>query len=344
MLAIVIIAILLAFAFTYTNGFQDASSVAASFIASRSAMPKQGILFVAGMDFLGALLGGSAVAFTISGLLLMEPSASLVVVVLAALISAIVWNLTTWKFGLPSSSTHALIGGLVGAGLAAAGLESIAWGLQELLMPPHELTGLVKILVFLVISVIIGIAGGYALHRTVKFLLRNARRSVNGSLVNLNWVAAGAMAFANGANDSQKQLGVIALLLFAAGLSAAPAVPFWARFGCALMLCIGTMTGGWRIMTTLGRKLFKLEPVHSFDSQLSSGASIAVSTFLGAPVSSTHVIAMSLIGVGGAENPRKVRWSVGKEILGAFLVTIPVTMMISGGIYLVLAVSAGGFQ
>ena len=342
MLAIVIIAVLLAFAFTYTNGFQDASSVAASFIASRSAMPKQGILFVAGMDFLGAILGGSAVAFTISGLLLMEPSTGFVVVVLAALIGATTWNLLTWKFGLPSSSTHALIGGLVGAGLAAAGMESIFWGLRELLLPPHELTGLTKILVFLIGSVIIGFIGGFALHRSVKFLLRNAKRSANGSLVNLNWVAAGAMAFANGANDSQKQLGVIALVLFAAGISATLEVPSWARFGCALLLALGTMTGGWRVMTTLGRKIFKIAPVHSFDSQLSSGAAIAVSTFLGAPISSTHVISLSLIGVGSAENPRKVRWSVGKEILAAFLITIPVTMIISGVVYLLLALPAGG--
>jgi len=342
MLAIVIIVILLAFVFTYTNGFQDASSVAASFIASRSAMPKQGILFVAGMDFLGALLGGSAVAFTISGLLLMEPSTQLVEVVLAALIGATAWNLLTWKFGLPSSSTHAIIGGLIGAGLAAAGVESIAWGLQELLVPPHELTGFIKILVFLVVSVVLGFIGGYALHRAVKYLLRNAKRSVNGSLVNLNWVAAGAMAFANGANDSQKQLGIITLVLFASGISATLDVPFWARFGCALMLGLGTMSGGWRVMTTLGRKIFKIEPVHSFDSQLSSGAAIALSTAFGAPVSSTHIISLSIIGIGSAENPRKVRWSVGKEIVAAFLITIPVTMIISGIIYLMITFPAGG--
>jgi PiT family inorganic phosphate transporter len=342
MLALVIIAVLLAFAFTYTNGFQDASSVAASFIASRSALPKQGILFVTGMDILGALLGGSAVAFTISGLLLMEPSTELVVVVLAALVGATAWNLITWKSGLPSSSTHALIGGLIGAATAAAGLESVAWGLQELLIPPHELTGFVKILVFLIISVVIGFIGGYAIHRAVKFLLRNAHRSVTGSFVNLNWAAAGAMAFANGANDSQKQLGVIALVLFAAGFSATLDVPFWARIGCALMLGFGTLSGGWRIMTTLGRRLFKIEPVHSFDSQLSSGAAIAVSTFLGAPVSSTQVISLSVIGVGSAESPRKVQWSVGKKIVVAMLMTIPVTMIISGVVYLVIAIPAGG--
>jgi PiT family inorganic phosphate transporter len=336
MLAFAIIAIVLAFVFTYTNGFQDASSVGASFIASRSALPRQGMLFIAGMDFLGALLGGSAVAFTISGLLLMEPSDQLVFVVLAALIGATAWNLLTWKFGLPSSSTHALIGGLIGAGLAAKGYESIAWGLRELLAPPHELTGLVKILAFLIFSVVIGFVGGYALHRWVKFLLRNAKRSVNDSLVNLNWVAAGIMAFANGDNHSQRQLGIIAIVLFASGLSAAPEIPFSARLICALMLSLGTLMGGWRIMTTLGRKLFKLEPIHSFNSQFSSGVSIALSTFLGAPVSSTHVISLSLIGVGSAENPRKVRWSIGKEIVAAFLITIPATMIASGTVYMVI--------
>ncbi|MCG7855133.1 MAG: inorganic phosphate transporter, partial [Methanoregulaceae archaeon] len=207
---------------------------------------------------------------------------------------------------------------------------------------PHELTGFIKILVFLVVSVVLGFIGGYVLHRAVKYLLRNAKRSVNGSLVNLNWVAAGAMAFANGANDSQKQLGIITLVLFASGISATLDVPFWARFGCALLLGLGTMSGGWRVMTTLGRKIFKIEPVHSFDSQLSSGAAIALSTAFGAPVSSTHIISLSIIGVGSAENPRKVRWSVGKEIVAAFLITIPVTMIISGIIYLMITFPAGG--
>ncbi|HON82387.1 MAG TPA: inorganic phosphate transporter [Methanoregulaceae archaeon] len=341
MLAFVIVAILLAFVFTYTNGFQIASSVGASFIASRSALPRQGILFIAAMMVLGALLGGSAVAFTISGLLLMEPSDQLVLVVLAALIGATGSNLLTWKFALPSSSTHALIGGLIGAGLAAAGHESIAWGLRDLLVAPHELTGLVKVLVFLILSVVIGLIGGYALHRWVKFLLRNAKRSVNDSLVNLNWIAAGIMAFASGANASQKQLGIIALVIFAAGFSAAPGIPFSARLVCALMLGLGTLTGGWRIMTTLGRKLFRLEPIHSFNSQLSSGVSIALSTFLGAPVSPTQVISLSLIGVGSAENPRKIQWSVGKDIVASFLIIIPATMIVSGVIYLVIGAWTG---
>lgn len=214
MLLLTLITVLLAFVFTFINGFQDASSVAATFIASRSASPRQGILLVAGMNFFGAILGGSAVAMTISGLLTLDSGEALVSIVLVALIAAAVWNIVTWRFGLPSSSTHALIGGLTGAGIAAAGLSSISWGLSELLTPPHQLIGMVKILVFLVISVGIGFSGGYLMRKTTRLLLRNAQRSVNRDIIKLNWIAAVVMGFSNGANDAQKQMGIIGLVLF----------------------------------------------------------------------------------------------------------------------------------
>jgi PiT family inorganic phosphate transporter len=163
--------------------------------------------------------------------------------------------------------------------------------------------------------------------------LRKAKRTVNKSIVFLNWGAAGVMAFSNGANDSQKQLGIIALSLFSAGLITAAEVPFWARVTCAILLALGTMSGGWRIMNTLGRRIFKIEPIHSFDSQFFSSSSIAISTLAGSPVSSTQVITMSVLGVGAAENPRKVTWSVGTHILIAMIVTIPATMLISAVLY-----------
>ncbi|MDD1692418.1 MAG: inorganic phosphate transporter, partial [Methanoregula sp.] len=187
---IAVITVLLAFAFTFTNGFQDASSIAATFIASRSASPKNGIIFIAGVSLLGAILGGSAVAFTISGLLI-------------GLLTATIWNLLTWKYGLPASSTQSLIGGLVGAGIAAAGIGGIYWGLDELVNPPHELTGFVKILFFFVISIVIGFIGSFLMHRCTSFILRNAERTVNKTIMFFNWCAAGVMAFSNGANDSQ---------------------------------------------------------------------------------------------------------------------------------------------
>lgn len=335
------ITVLLAFAFTFTNGFQDASSIAATFIASRSAAPKTGIIFIAGVSLLGAILGGSAVAFTISGLLILPSGDQTLLVLLIGLLTATVWNLITWKFRLPSSSTHSLIGGLIGAGIAAAGLSGIFWGLDEMVNPPYELTGLVKILVFFVISIVIGFVGSFLMHKCTGFILRNAERTANKTIVFFNWCAAAVMAFSNGANDSQKQLGIIALAFFAAGLSTAEEVPFWARVSCAILIAAGTMSGGWRIMNTLGRRIFKIEPVHSFDSQIFSSTSLAVSTLAGAPVSSTQVITMSVIGVGAAENPRKVKWSVGTHILIAMIITIPVTMVMSAVLYLIISPFTG---
>jgi PiT family inorganic phosphate transporter len=342
MLALAILTILIAFAFTFTNGFQDASSIAATFIASRSATPKTGILLVAVMSFFGTLLGGSAVAFTLAGLVSVRSGPQELVIIFSALVTATVWNLVTGRIGIPASSTHSLVGGLVGAGIAAAGTESILWGTGDLLGPAHEVTGIVKILLFFVISLLIGFAGSYLMHKTTALLLRNAKRMANRGIISLNWCAAALMAFANAANDSQKQLGLIGMVLFVSGLALTTDVPVWARFAAAVLLALGTVSGGWRIMNTLGRKIFRIEPIHSFDSQFFSASSIALSTLAGAPISSTQIITMSVLGVGAAENPRKVKWEVGRHILTAMLVTIPATMLISGILYLILFPVIGG--
>lgn len=341
MLEIAVLIVLFAFAFTFTNGFQDASSIAATFIASRSASPKAGILLVAGMSFLGAILGGSAVAFTLAGLVVLPSVEAMLVVLLVALLAASSWNIITRRFDLPSSSTHGLVGGLIGGGIAAAGMGSVTWGFDELLSPAHELTGLSLILVFFVLSVLIGFFGSYLMFRVTNVLLRNAKRSVNTTLVRLNWIAAAVMAFFNGANDTQKQMGIIAVALAAASGAAVSDVPFWVRCTCAVLLAAGTVSGGWGIMKTLGNRIFKMSPVHSFDSQFFSAASLGLSTVAGAPVSSTQVITMSVLGVGAAQNPRKVRWSTGKKILIAMAVTIIVTMGIAFALYRIVAPFAG---
>jgi PiT family inorganic phosphate transporter len=336
MFELAILTILLALAFTFTNGFQDASSIAATFIASRSATPRTGVILVAVMSFFGAIAGGSAVAFTVTGLVSLPSPGQEMTVLFVALVTAISWNIITWKFGMPASTTHSLVGGLAGGGIAAAGTGSVFWGASELLAPAHELAGFVKIIFFFIISVIIGFAGSYLMHKTSALLLRNARRTANRTIIGLNWCAAAAMAFANGANDPQKQMGMIAMVLFAAGLSATTDVPVWARCACAILIALGTISGGWRIMNTLGRRIFRIEPLHSFDSQFFSASSLALSTLAGAPVSSTQVISMSVLGVGAAENPRKVKWEVGKHILIAMFVTIPATMVISGVMFMIL--------
>jgi len=173
------------------------------------------------------------------------------------------------------------------------------------------------------------------MHKTTGILLRNAKRTANRGIIILNWCAAAVMAFANAANDSQKQLGLIAMVLFASGLALTTDVPLWARIASAVLLALGTVSGGWRIMHTLGRKIFRIEPVHSFDSQVFSASSVALSTIAGAPVSSTQIITMSVLGVGAAENPRKVKWEAGRHILVAMIITIPATIIISGIVYLI---------
>jgi PiT family inorganic phosphate transporter len=335
-LAITALALILAFAFTFTNGFQNAGAMAATFITSRSASPRKGILLVSGMGFLGALLGGTAVALTVATLLTLPPEDLLVWIVLLALLSAALWNLLTWRYGMPASSTHGLIGGLIGAAVAAAGIASIDWGVQELLSPDPHLAGVVKVVFFLVVTVLVGFVGGYALRVTTRLLLRGASRRANRAIVGVNWVAAAAMAFTSGANDAQKQMGVIALILFATGLTADLAVPPWAKFGCAALLALGILSGGWRVMATLGRRIFRILPVHSLDSQVSSGAIIAAATLAGAPVSTTQVISTSVIGVGVAENPLKVRWLVGTQILITMFVTIPATAFLAALLHLAL--------
>lgn len=342
MIEIALLTILLAFAFTFTNGFQDASSIAATFISSRSATPRTGIALVAAMSFFGVLGGGSAVAFTLTGLVSLPTHGMEIAVLFSALATAILWNIVTWKYGMPASSTHALVGGLVGAGIAAAGTGSIFWGVDELLSPTPGLDGFMKILAFFIISILIGFFGSYVMHRATAVLLRNAERSANRTIIGLNWCAAAVMAFSNAANDSQKQLGMIAMMMVASGLALTMEVPLWARFACAILLTLGTVSGGWRIMNTLGRRIFRIEPIHSFDSQIFSASSIALSTAAGAPVSSTQVITMSVLGVGAAENPRKVKWEVGRHVVTAMIVTIPATMLISALLYLVVSPFIGG--
>lgn len=325
----VLLTVLISLVFCATNGFQDASTIAATFIASRSATPRQGIVFVTLCNVVGALLGGSAVALTISGILSPREGTGMVLVIFSGVLSATLWNVVTWWQGLPSSSTHGLIGGLIGAGLASGGPGSINWGTCDILSLSPRFSGVCMVIIFLFGSVLLGFIGGYASRSVSRLTLRNARRDVNRTIVRANWCAAAVMSFANGANDTQKQMGIIALVLFFSSTSPNLSVPPWARISCALLIGGGTLLGGWRIMKTIGQRIFRIEPVHSLDSQVSSGAILALSTFLGAPVSSNHVISMSVVGVGAAENPKKVRWTVCRDIISVMALTIPTTIVLA---------------
>jgi len=326
--------------FAFTNGFQDSASSVATMIAAGAATPRQGVLFSALFNFIGAVLGGSAVAFTVQGLVSVNVGIELAAVLLAAVVSATAWNLVTWWFGLPSSSTHALVGGLVGAGIAAAGAGSVSWGLAEL--ANGQLTGISKVVALLLLSVLAGFLGGYLVKKLSLGLLRNAKRGINGPIRKSQFLTVAALAFAHGANDSQKQMGVMTMALLSAGLVATASIPVEVRLLCALMVGLGTIGGGWKIMKTLGRKIYRIKPVDSLGSQIASVATIVGSTLAGAPVSSNQVVSSSVMGVGAAENARLVQWSVGKQMVVSWFITIPAAALLSSLIFIMLEVLIGG--
>lgn len=325
---------LLALIFAYTNGVQDASSATATMVASRAASPRSAVVFAALLGFIGAMLGGSAVAFTMQGMVDVPPGEALSEILLAAVAGATLWNIFTWKKGLPSSSTHALIGGLAGAAAAGAGLGSVVWGVDELAV--GHLTGLTRVVLLLIVSVAVGFVGGYIVRKASAVILRPAKMGVTKHLLRAQWLTTSMLAFAHGANDSQKQMGIIVLALISAGAAATSDIPLWVRASCAAMMFAGTINGGWNIMRTLGRKIYPLRALDSLDSQLTSAASLLAFTALGAPVSSSQVVASSVMGVGAAENARMVQWSVGRHMAVSWLLTIPASAALSALIFFIL--------
>ena len=331
----VVAAIILALVFSFTNGFHDASSTVATLIACGAASPRRAVLMSAAWGFAGAMLGGTAVALTMLGLLSIPLGNTLVYVIFATLVGAVAWNLITWVRGIPSSSTHALVGGMIGAGIAGAGLDKVNWGLDELLSAGH-VVGITKVVLFLFLSVGIGFAGGFLALKVSRILLRNAKRKVNRSLMMSQYLTSGLLSFSHGANDAQKAMGMMILVIASVGWAPDTSIPLWVMLASAIAMTVGTLGGGWKIMRTLGRKIFRIRPIHSFDSQVASTTAILLSTAAGAPVSSTHAVASSIIGVGAADNARMVQWSVGKDMVVSWLLTMPLTAFVSGLTYIIL--------
>jgi PiT family inorganic phosphate transporter len=323
--------------FAVTNGIHDSSSMVATPISCEAMSPRVAVVFASVVGFAGAMLGGSAVSNTVSSIISLPADSNLLPILLASVLSATIWNLVTLRVRLPSSSTHALIGGMVGAAVAASGTSSVHWGWSELTGSAHRLDGVTLVVVFLLMSILIGFLLGLVIQALSRQALKNATKKANVPIRRAQLLTAALLAFGHGANDTQKQMGIITLGLIAAGYaSSSEGIPFWVRTAAALMMAVGTVGGGWGIMKTLGSRIFKLEPIHSLSSQIASSSSLAVSTLAGAPVSSTQVVASSIIGVGTSENPKRVQWSVGKEIVAAFLMTIPAAMALSAILYYAL--------
>jgi len=319
--------------FALTNGLHDASSVVATFISSGAASPRQAIFLASVFGMVGAVLGGNAVADTISGVIDLPAVPALLPVLFSAILGAVIWNVLTWKLGLPSSSTHALVGGIVGAVIASSGAGHVLWGWNELFSGNIRLTGIALVFSALVFSPFLGFALAFILGKVSKVMFRNAEFRLNHWLDRFQWIICGFLSYSHGANDTQKIIGLLTLALAAGSQSTAQTAPLWVRVSGGAVMFAGTMLGGWSIMKTIGRGIYEIHPVHSVNSQLASFTSILLATLAGAPVSTTHVVVGSVMGAGAADRYKTVHWQIVRQIITAWLVTIPASAAVSAVIY-----------
>lgn len=326
---LIVIVVFLALAFDYINGFHDTANAIATSVSTRALTPKRAVVLAATFNLIGALYS-TGVAQTIAKDIV-SPKLTTQEVVIAALLSAITWNLLTWYLGIPSSSSHAIIGGIAGAAAAKAGFAVLQW------------SGLGKILAALIFSPIIGMILGFMIMKLLNFIFgRFAPSRVNHGFKKMQILSAGLLAFNHGSNDAQKSMGIITMTLIATGIQAQTvlAPPLWVKLACALAMSLGTAAGGWKIIHTMGGKIFKLEPINGFAADLSSSIVIWTATVfpsLHLPVSTTHVVSGSIMGVGSAKRVSAVRWGVAQQMLTAWVVTIPATSAIAGLFYVIIS-------
>jgi PiT family inorganic phosphate transporter len=319
----VLVLVALALAFDFLNGFHDSSNIVATMIASRALSGRSALTLTAIAEFCGPFLFGVAVATTIGNEVLNVQDIELSVI-LAALGAAVIWNLITWWLGIPSSSSHALVGGLIGAAVLENGVMVV------------KQTGLVKVIVALAISPLLGLIVGYIVMKIVLFLVRPAGPGVNTFFKRSQIVTAIALALSHGTNDAQKTMGVLTLGLVSAKVIPYFEVPLWVIAASAGAIALGTSTGGWRLIRTLGGKFYKIRPVHGFTAQIASASVILGAAFLGGPVSTTQVVSSVILGVGSAERLSKVRWNVAGQIVMAWVTTIPVSAVLGAIIAMII--------
>lgn len=316
--------IVLALAFDFINGFHDTANAIATCIATRSLSPRIAIIMSAFLNFVGAMVS-TGVAKTIGGEIVTSPQMVDSTVLIAALFAAIVWNLFTWKIGMPSSSSHALIGGVLGAVTISYGTGAINGN------------GVFMIVAGLIGSPVIAMFSGYVIMTLLFILFRNVGRSkVNYISLHIQSLSAAVMAFSHGSNDAQKCMGIITLALLSSGYIGEMEVPFLVKIACAFAMCAGTSVGGWRIIRTVGNKIFRLEPVNGLAADINSALTIFTATFLHLPVSTTHVVTGSIMGVGWAKRFRAVHWNVAYSMVGAWVMTIPSTAAVGALVYILI--------
>jgi len=315
-----ILVVVIALVFDYINGFHDTANAIATSVSTKALSPRRAVTLAAVLNFVGAL-SGTAVAATI-GKGIVSPSLMSTEMVILALLGAIAWNIITWASGIPSSSSHALIGGTMGAVIAAHGAAALNWA------------GLEKIIVSLLFFPVVAFATGYLAMTVLFFVCKGfSPVRVNEYFRHFQVLSASMMAFSHGSNDAQKSMGIIAMALVGAGFISDFHVPFWVIAACATAMAAGTAVGGWRIIKTMGGKIFKLEPINGFAADFNSSLVILTASYLGLPVSTTHVVSSSIMGVGTAKRVKAVRWGTARTIVTAWVLTIPLSGLVSAFLY-----------
>ncbi|HEX2679070.1 MAG TPA: anion permease [Polyangiales bacterium] len=328
-LLLVIAIVFAALAFDYINGFHDAANSIATVVSTRVLTPRQAVAWAAAFNFLAFFVFPLHVADTI-GKGIIDPAIVDLPVISGALAGAIAWNLLTWWWGLPSSSSHALVGGLIGAGVSKGGMAVLGW------------PKIIQTAIFIVVSPIAGMIMSSLMTIAVAWALRNNTPGrVDRWFRRLQLVSASAFSLSHGGNDAQKTMGIITVLLFSQGYLGTEfpkghAIPFWIVFSCYAAMGLGTLAGGWRIVKTMGMRLTKLKPSGGFCAETGGSAAIFIATALGIPVSTTHTITGAIVGVGAVNKPGSVRWGVAARIIWAWVFTIPASAIIATGMYYVL--------
>ncbi len=323
-MSLIILVVVLALTFDFINGFHDTANAIATCVSTRAIRPGVAIVGTAVLNFIGAMIS-TGVAKTIGGDIVMSASMITEVTIVAGLIGAIIWNLVTWWFGMPSSSSHALIGGIIGAVIVSAGISALnGWGI-------------LKIVLSLIISPVAAMICGYILMKIVFAICHSYKPArVNLTANRLQVLSAALMAFSHGSNDAQKSMGIITLALLSGGFIGTLEVPDIVKLLCAAAMACGTSVGGWKIIRTVGGKIFKMHPIHGFAADLNSSLVIFSATLMHLPVSTTHVVSGSIMGVGSAERVKAVHWDVARQMVTAWIMTIPCTALMGALSYLVV--------
>lgn len=323
---LLVIIVVVALIFDFTNGAHDCANAIATVVSTKALTPRTAVIMAATLNLVGALLG-SEVAYTLGkGIVNTEVVMGSQILVLAALIGAIAWNLITWYYGLPSSSSHALIGGLIGAAVTHAGMSSL-----------NGISIIKKVILPMVLSPLIGFAVAYCVMFTILLVFANVnRKKVVRSFKRLQILSSAFMATSHGLNDAQKTMGIITLALLLFHQIEVIYVPFWVKLSCALAMGAGTALGGWKIIKTMGRKISHLEPTTGFSADISSGLVITSASLLGAPISTTHTVTASIFGVSATKRLSNVRWEVAANLLVAWVTTIPASGTIAAMSYVLL--------